>query len=182
MKHIRPVLLACAIAALAACGDHGALGNTSIADGAIRVSGGQVRLHADGSPTATIGSDGNFSVDGRQVPVSAAQRALLQQYYAAATAVRTHGIETGKAGAAVAGEALKSAAASIVSGGDDKSAEARVQAQADKVNQAAMRICDDLAGIRATQEQLVAALPAFKPYGDLIGKDSVDDCRKDNDD
>ena len=181
MKLIQPVLLALAMAALAACGDHGSLSNTSIANGAIRVSGDQVRLHAVGSPVASIDPTGEFSVDGQPVQVTPAQRALLLQYYAAATAVRVHGIETGKAGVAIAGEALKGAAASIVSGGDDKSADARVQAKADKVEQAAMKICDDLAGIRAAQEQLAAALPAFKPYGGLIGENAVDDCRKDND-
>ncbi len=182
MKYIRPALFAVAVVALVACGDHGSLSNTSIANGALRVSGDLVRLHADAHPTAIIDSAGDFSVDGKPVQVTPPQHALLLQYYTAATAVRTHGLETGKAGAAIAGEALKGAAAAIANGGDDKSVDARVQAQADRVKQAAMKICDDLAGIRAAQEQLAATLPAFRPYGDLIGQGSVDDCRKDNDD
>lgn len=182
--------LACpflAVALLAGCGDHDSgfnlisAGNTSIDNGAITVRGDSVRLHPDTGPTATIDSSGNFAVDDKPVTVTPADRSLLQQYYAAATAVREHGIETGKAGAGIAGAAIKGAVSSIA-GDDDHASENQVQAQTDKVKQAAMKICDDLAHIRVAQDKLAAQLPAFKPYGGLITAGSVDDCRKDDND
>ena len=183
--HLLPALLATAL--LAGCNsssDHLTLingGNTSIEDGAIRVGEGQIALHPEHGATATIGSSGDFAVDGKPVDITPAQRALLLQYYAAAAAVREHGVATGKAGAAIAGEALKGVASSVA-GGDGKSTEDRVNAQAAKVKQAALKICDDLEQIRNAQDQLATQLDAFKPYGQLITADSVSECRKGDDD
>lgn len=175
------------LALIAGCNGHGehftliSGSSTSIDNGAITLRDDNVRLHPDHGPAATIESGGNFAVDGKPVPVTPAQRALLQQYYLAAAAVRQHGIETGKAGAGIAGAAIKGALSSVT-GDSDQATENQVQAQTDKVNQAAMKICDDLAHIRVAQDQLSTQLPAFKPYGALITADSVDECRKDNDD
>lgn len=183
MSRIRlaPLLLASTL--LAACsgkGDHFHLnvvskGNTSINNGAVTVEDDTVTLHPGQAPTATINSAGDFAVDGKQVTITPAQRALLMQYYAGAMAVREHGVETGKAGTAIAGEALKNA----VSGGDDKSAEDKVKAQSEKVKQSALKICDDLVQIRTAQDQLVSQLPAFKPYDQLVTAEGADECRKD---
>lgn len=180
-----PALLVTAL--LAGCdsgGDHLTLingDNTSIEDGAIRVEGSWIELNPEHGASATIGSSGDFAVDGKPVDITPAQRALLLQYHAGAVAVREHGVATGKAGAAIAGEALKGVASSLA-GGDGKSTEERVNAQADQVKQAALRICDDLEQIRDAQDQLATQLEAFKPYDQLITADSVSDCRKDNDD
>ena len=184
-RHLAGALLA--VALLAGCSDHDSgfnlisAGNTSIDNGAITVHGDSVRLHPDKGPAATIDSSGNFAVDDKPIIVTPADRSLLQQYYAAATAVHDHGIETGKAGAGIAGAAIKGAVSGIA-GEDGHASEHQVQAQTDKVNQAAMKICDDLAHIRVAQDQLTTQLPAFKPYRALITADSVDECRKDNDD
>lgn len=183
--HLLPALLATAL--LAGCGgsdDHLTLingGNTSIEDGAIRVEGSQIVLHPEHGASATIGSSGDFAVDGKPVQITPAQRVLLLQYYAGADAVREHGVETGKAGAAIAGEAIKGAVSNMA-GGDGKSTEDKVSAQTGKVKQAALKICDDLEQIRNAQDQLVTQLDAFKPYGQLITADSVSECRKGNDD
>ena len=91
-----PLLLA--VALLAACDGHGdhltlvSSGNTSIEDGAIEVSGDRVTLHPHHAPEAAIGRDGDFAVNGKAVDVTAAERALLADYYAGARAVREHGI------------------------------------------------------------------------------------------
>lgn len=180
-----PLLLA--VALLAACDGHGdhltlvSSGNTSIEDGAIEVSGDRVTLHPHHAPEAAIGRDGDFAVNGKAVDVTAAERALLADYYAGARAVREHGIATGKAGSAVAGEAIKGAVSSLA-GGDGQANGDRVQAQSRQVEAEAMKICGDLARIRAAQDRLAAQLPEFKPYAPLIGADAVTDCRKDNDD
>ena len=186
MSRIRLVPLLLAATVLGACSGHGdhlnldviSAGNTSIDNGAITVADGIVTLHPDHAPSATIDSAGDFTVDGKQVTITPPQRALLVQYYAGAMAVRQHGEETGKAGTAIAGDSLKNAVSGLA-GGDTKSAADKVQAQADKVKQAALKICDDLEQIRVAQNQLVGQLSAFKPYDQLVTTESVGECRKD---
>lgn len=185
MSLTRPILLALAAVSLAACNGHGnhfnliSAGDTSINNGAIRVDDGVVTLHPDHTADASIASNGDFSIDGRPVTITPNERSLLQAYYAGALHVREHGIETGKAGTAVAGDALKNAADQVL-GGDDAAAE-RNRHVADKVKQAALKICDDLADIRAAQDQLATQLDAFKPYGQLLDADSVSECRDQDD-
>ena len=181
--HLFRALLATAL--LAGCSgsdDHLTLingSNTSIENGAIRVEGSQIVLHPEHGASATIGASGDFAVDGKSVQITPAQRALFLQYYAGAEAVREHGVETGKAGAAIAGEAIKGAVSNLA-GDEDKSAEEKVNTQTAKVKQAALKICDDLEQIRSAQDQLATQLDAFKPYGQLITADSVSECRKGN--
>lgn len=186
MSRIRLVPLLFATVVLGACSGHDdhlhlnviSTGNTSINNGAITVEDDTVTLHPDHAPAATIDSAGDFAVDGKQVTITPAQRALLMQYYAGAMAVRQHGVETGKAGTAIAGAALKDAVSNLAGSGD-KSAKDKVEAQSNKVKQSALKICDDMEQIRTAQDQLVSQLPAFKPYDQLVTAESADECRKD---
>lgn len=183
MTVTRSILLALLVVSLTACGGHDdhfnfiSLSSSSIDNGAIKVAGDAVTLHPDGAADARIESNGDFSIDGKSIAITPSERQLLQTYYASAVHVREHGLETGKAGVAVAGDALKQAAGQVLGRDDEAASQEHV---ADKVTQAAMKICDDLADIRAAQNQLAAQLGAFKPYGQLLGADSVNDCRKDD--
>ena len=187
MNRSRLIPFALATLLLAGCNGHGehftliTANTTSIDNDAIRVAHDRVTLNPDNGTSATIASNGDFAVDGKPVTVTPEEHALLMQYFGAATAIREHGIETGIAGAGIAGAALKSAATSLF-GDDDKSADAKVQIQSDKVKQAAMKICDDMAAIRSAQDQLASQLPAFGPYAHLITAGSVESCRKDDND
>lgn len=172
-RHLIPLLVLCAIAA--GC-DGGTTTTTS--HGSLAVRGGRVILHAEGAPEATIDQAGTLAVDGKDVAVDDHQRELLRRYYGNAAAIRQHGIETGKAGAAMAGEALKGVAESATGGGKE-SIDRRVEAQTQQINAQVMKICDDLAGIRAVQDELAASLPAFRPYAGIMDAKEVEDCRKD---
>jgi Protein of unknown function (DUF2884). len=164
---------------LTACGDSSMsdFSSTSIANGAIVVRHGKVTLRAAGAPDAVISAEGNLKIDGTPVSTSAPQRDTLRQYYVAATAVREHGIAAGKAGVALAGESIKGALANVVStdGGkvDDKAG-----AGSEKVNQEVMKICQDLADIKAAQDELASQLSAFKPYAGIINARTSEKCRK----
>ena len=155
-------------------------GSTVIANGAITVKHDKVTLRVANAPNAIIDADGTLRVDSKSVATSATQRALLKQYYLAATAVREHGIATGKAGVAFAAESVKDAISSAL-GGDEGKAREHAKAGPNQVVQAAMKICLDLANIRTAQDSLAVQLPAFKPYANIIQADAAH-CRKDNDD
>ena len=166
-----PLLALCALAAGCESGSF-----TSTDHGRIAVRGGVVELSTDGAPKATIDQAGALTVDGKTIAIDDHQRDLLRHYYANATAIRQHGIDTGKAGAAVAGEALKGVAESAK--GDPDSVSRRVEAQTQQITANVMKICDDLAGIKAVQEDLGSALPAFKPYAAIMDDKEINDCRK----
>lgn len=51
-----------------------------------------------------------------------------------------------------------------------------VDAQADQVKKAAMKICGDVSDIRKAQDALATQLPAFKPYAELVSASDVDHC------
>lgn len=150
-------------------------GSTDMANGHIRLSNDEVILRVSGSPDATINAGGDLQIDQEAVNINDAQRQLLKSYYQNAYAIRTDGIATGKAGAAVGAEAVKSVATRLASGDPDK-IQQDVEAKAQVVKDAAKKICQDVGGIQTAQNQLVTQLPAFKPYGNIIGAGDAKDC------
>lgn len=169
---------------LAACGDGSdtpvtfSSDNTNMLNGHIRLSNGNVTLHAENAPDATITAIGDLQIGQQGVQVDAAARELLKSYYRNAMLIRTDGIATGKAGAAVGEAAAKSVVSNLASGNPDQ-IQRDVEAKAQGVKQAALKICEDLGNIQTAQDQLVAQLPAFKPYGNIVKGDNVSDCKND---
>ncbi|NKJ23795.1 DUF2884 family protein [Dyella sp. SG609] len=171
-RQLIPVFALCVLAAGCESGSY-----TSTDHGRITQRHGLILLNAQGAPEATIDQAGALSIDGKDIGIDDRQRELLRRYYISATAIRQHGIETGKAGAAMAGEALKGVAESVA--GDKDSVDKRVEAQTQKITAQVMKICDDLADIKVAQDQLATSLPAFKPYTGIVDEKSVTDCRND---
>jgi hypothetical protein len=183
ISHALILVLIAAAGLMTGCSNDpdGYLGSSSIADGAITIHHGIVTLHSQSNDNAEITAEGDLGIDGKNITVDAGQREALKHYYLAATAVREHGIATGKAGAAMAGEALKGVASSLASG-DSRAVDKHVDAQSKQIEDAAMKICQDIADIKIAQDSLAGSLPAFKPYAGIIKADAASDCRKDNDD
>lgn len=154
-------------------------GDTEIAGGHITLDNGDITLQTRAAPKATITAAGDFSIAGKPVIVDAAERAQLQRYYRGMMAARDDGIATGKLGAALAGQAIGSVVRNLAQGNPDK-IDQEVNPQADKVEQSAMKICDDLTGIKAAQDALAAQLPAFKPYSGIVRDKDNQDCRSRN--
>lgn len=171
-------------ASLAGCGKDSNLnfissGDSNLLHGGIRIHAGVVTLHADGAPEAALNAAGDLSIDEHAVALNADQRKLVLDYYRNATAIRQHGIETGKAGAAIAGSAISSVAKGLASG-DTDSIDKEVDAKTALVTKAAMKICTDLAAIKVAQDALAVQLPAFKPYASIVNAGSVTDCEQDD--
>ena len=132
---------------------------------------------SNGSGTkAEISPAGDLLIGGKAVAINDAQRSLLLQYREHMVKVAETGIEVGvqgaNLGARAAGEALKG----IFSGNTDQ-IEARVNAEAKKLEESALKICDQMPGMLALQQQLAATIPEFKPYA-MMDQDDIDDCRK----
>lgn len=125
---------------------------------------------------AEITPQGDLLVNGEMISVDAAQRALLLDYRKQIEAVASAGMDIGVAGANLgvkaAGEALKG-----VFSGDTSGIEARVNAEASKIEAQAKQLCTLLPAMMAKQQALAAALPAFKPYATMDQSD-IDDCGK----
>ena len=85
-------------------------------------------------------------------------------------------MEIGKQGVGIAGKAVSTAISSIFNGNNDQ-AEQEMKAQGERIEAAAMKLCDQMQPMLKTQQELAASLPAFQPYANLKQAD-IDDCRK----
>jgi hypothetical protein len=142
----------------------------------VNVNGHEINTSGGKLPHAEITPQGDLLVEGKPVDVTPAQRALLLQYRGEIIGVAGAGMEIGKQGVDIAGKAVGTAIASIFNGKSDQ-AEREMKAQGERIEAAAMKLCDQLQPMLKTQQELAASLPAFKPYANLEQSD-IDDCRK----
>ena len=154
--------------------------NISIGNGVhVNINGHEINTRDDKAPHAEITPQGDLLVEGKPVDITPAQRALLLQYRGEIIGVASAGMEIGKQGVDIAGKAVGTAIASIFNGKSDQ-AEQEMKAQGERIEAAAMQLCNQLPAMLRTQQQLAASLPAFKPYANLEQSD-IDDCRKHDD-
>ncbi len=171
MKLLNSSVLALAlVACLSACGPHT---NVSTDSGHVSSDGKRITLRADGQPNAEINATGDFSIEGKVQAITPAQRILLQTYRTEMNAMTADGIAIGKQGAALAGTAVSEAIKGAINGDRDQ-IDAKVEAEAKKIEQQALQLCKRLVTIKAAQDSLAAQLPAFKPYATIDVKDTED--------
>ena len=166
-----------AVLLVAACSKGGDAGGDATTSGALL--GQSLKLNASGHPRAEVSAKGDFIVDGKPVPVTAEQRALLVAYHRELGGIADAGIATGKEGAKLAGKAVGAAVRGIFSGDPDR-IDREMEAESKKVEAEAMKICDRLPGLYQAQQDLAAALPAFQPYAGM-DLDDIQECRTSND-
>ena len=174
---IRTLTITLSTLLLVACsngGDSDANGDAR-AEKSAALWGQNLKLDATGHPRAEVSAKGDFIIDGKPVPVSDAQRALLVAYHRELGGIADAGIATGKEGVNLAGKAVGAAVKGIFSGNPDH-IEQEMEAEAKKVEAEAMKICDRLPGLYKAQQDLAAALPAFQPYAGME-QDDVEECR-----
>lgn len=183
------LLLSCAFG-LAACGRDDATAKTGAAErtagtevtGAIekarrKMDKGNITISGDNAAKAEITPAGDLLIDGRTVAVTPEQRALLLEYRSHVLGVASAGMDVGVEGAALAAKAMGEALRGVITG-DTENIEKRVEEQAAGVHDAALKLCDHLPPMLASQQKLAAALPEFRPYATMTAED-VDDCRRD---
>jgi hypothetical protein len=137
------------------------------------------RFHLGGDKDVTDASitpDGELLINGKQIAVTPAQRELLLAYRKDIIAVAEAGMAVGVKGADLAGKAVLETLSGLMHGEADQAGK-RIEAEGHKLEVEAMKICDLLPHMLATQEKLATALPAFKPYASMTQED-VDECGK----
>lgn len=175
---IRTLALALsAVLLLAACSKGGDDDGDAVRSSALW--GQNLKLSASGHPRAEISAKGDFIVDGKQVPVTDEQRALLVAYHRELGGIADAGIATGKEGAKLAGKAVGAVVRGIFSGNPDQ-IDREMEAEGKKIEAHAMKICDHLPGLYKAQQDLAAALPAFQPYAGME-LDDIAECRTSQD-
>lgn len=190
MKILNASLLALALAIpLAACGEKPAA-NAPVTDTTV---GAKVREATDkarkemAEGNISIGSDGakveltpsgDLLINGASIPLNDSQRAITLRYRTQMIGIAEAGIDIGVQGANLGAKAAGEAIKGIFSGNSEQ-IEARINAEADKIKASAAKICDQLPALMATQQQLAAAVPEFKPYAKMDQSD-IDDCRNGN--
>lgn len=127
-------------------------------------------------PKAEITPTGELLIAGEPVEASAAQRVLLLEHRRHLEGVALAGMAIGVQGADIAGSALGGLGEAVFGGEDGRRAfEARMEAEAGRIKDEAMRLCALLPPLYDSQQALAAALPAFAPYATMTPQD-VEDC------
>ena len=168
-----PLSLATAVL-LAAC----SVGGPDDSDSVFRhfsIRDSAVVVHAPALPDALVDASGTLSLEGKAVPTTPAQRALLVRYHADVLTLRRQAIEVGKAGIRTAGKAIGSVVAGLASGSPD-SIGPKVEARAEDVRTDVAAMCATLRDVRTTQDAIATQLAPFRPYATLTAAE-VDDCR-----
>lgn len=129
-------------------------------------------------PEAVITPSGQFRIDGRTVPTSPVQQALLREYRQRVVEVGEAGIGVGERAALLTLEAIDAPLLSLIgsamTGGLERKVERTVRRHLEPL---AGEVCDRLPAVLASQDRLAAALPAFQPYASLDARD-VRECRQ----
>jgi hypothetical protein len=156
--------------------------NLDIGDGmkvAVNEHGHQVRIgnSSDGSK-AQLTPKGDLLIDGKPVPVTPQQRAMLLDYRQQIIAVAETGMSIGVKGADLAGKAVLETFSGLMHGNADEAGK-RIDAAGKRIEAEAKQICAQLPPLLDTQQRLAASLPAFRPYANMTRED-IDDCSKDD--
>jgi hypothetical protein len=114
----------------------------------------------DGSK-AKITSNGDMTIEGKVISLNDQQRALSKSYYDATKKIALQGIEIGKESAKLATQAIGTAIGGLMSGNTDTAIEKTIEAKAGKIEAVAQKLCVSANELKAIQEKLTAAVPAF---------------------
>ena len=144
--------------------------------------GGDHHLGTDEKSTsdAEITPEGDLLIDGKPIAVDARERELLLDYRGRITEVALAGTRIGMQGAELATTAMGEAFRGVFSDNTDDM-EAKIEAEAAKIQEQVIVLCDNLAPLLETQQALAASIPELAPYATMTQED-VDQCYDDSED
>lgn len=135
----------------------------------------------DSRPKAEITPQGDLLIAGKKIVATPAQQVLLLDYRKQIIGIAETGMDIGAQGADLGINATKQALWGALAGKSDKDIEAAIKPQTDKIQAAALKLCQRMPDLLSAQQKLAAAMPEFGPYATMQQKD-VDDCGKDTTD
>ena len=135
--------------------------------------------HTDGDAgtnetDAEITPEGDLLIAGEPVEVDAEERAMLLTYRQQVTDIALAGANIGMQGADLATKAMGEAFRGILSGNTGEM-EAKIEAEAAKIEAHVVVLCNRLAPLLETQQALAASIPELQPYA-TMDQDDVDEC------
>ncbi|MHB8384862.1 YggN family protein [Metallibacterium sp.] len=157
--------------ALSACGGGASI---NMHGQTIHMHGDRISIRDRGGDTAEIAANGDLRIAGKPVLLTPAQRVLTTRYFTQAQIAMFYGKQTGLAGAHMAGSIVGSLFSALFHD-DSRIINDTAHAQTVNLDRHVDRLCAEIGTIRATQDQLVARLPAFAPYA-AIDQRSVKSC------
>ncbi|WP_051282481.1 hypothetical protein [Silanimonas lenta] len=131
-------------------------------------------LDGEGLPKAKLTPQGDLLIGGTAVPMDEAQREAALAYRAELLKVAEAGMVLGQQGAAIAGQAVTQVLGGLFTGKAEEAA-ARIEAEAKKIEEAALALCKDLEGLEPAQARFAELVPEFRPYAKKIQVDT--DCK-----
>ena len=135
--------------------------------------------HDADRPEGEITPAGDFLVDGKPVAIDPAQRAQLLAYRSQVIDLAKLGLDAGERAAMLAIDATDVGMIRLFFSAMSGSLERKVKdTVAREIKPAVLQICRRLPDLRASQQQLAASLPEFRPYATLEERD-VADCERD---
>ncbi len=130
-------------------------------------------------PKAEITPGGDFLIEGKAVAIDAKQRQQLLSYRGLVVDIAKDGIEAGETAAMATIEAADVSMFRLIVGGLSGSLERRIERTVKQhIEPMVRQICRRLPEVLASQQQLSASLPEFRPYATLE-PDDVEDCESD---
>lgn len=116
----------------------------------------------DQLPKAEVTPQGELLINGVAVPLSEAQRTAMLGYREQLIALADAGMNMGAEGAQLAGQAVSQVAGLL--DGKTEEAKAKLEAEAERMAAAGLKLCEQVQGLETAQKQLAALIPEFAPY------------------
>ncbi len=151
--------------------------NAEIDQAARLIAEENMQLEADGHPHAEITPEGDLLIGGKSVALSADQRALLAAHRTQLVGIATEGVQIGRQGVDLAGKAMKSALFAVLTGNEARF-ERKMEAEAAKIEASALKLCDRLPALLASQNAVTDAVPGFEPYA-RVEQSDIAECARD---
>ncbi len=151
--------------------------NAEIDQAARLIAEENMQLEADGHPDAEITPEGDLLIGGKAVALSAGQRRLLAAHRSQLVGIATEGVQIGRQGVDLAGKAMKSALFAVLTGNEARF-ERKMEAEAAKIEASALKLCDRLPALLASQNAVVDYVPEFEPYA-RVEQSDIAECARD---
>jgi len=179
MKTSRPLITLFATAllpvSLVACGAPEFQEDSSASvDRHIKISDGRVGAIAADRRVAWVDANGGIELEGQQLSLDEAQRARASDYRAQALALNEQALQVARQGVKMTSSAVSEVVSGLASGNPDQIGK-NISQEARLVEEQVQKMCGQLVRLKASQDALSEAVPAFTAYA-TINASTAENC------